>query len=56
MKFVSTFEMIKGFDRWLHLVDVELESKLEKYGVRVDCACANDDEIRVYDMSEIDDH
>ena len=28
MKFVSTFEITKGFDRWLHLVDVELKEKL----------------------------
>ena len=28
---------------------------MEKYGVRVHFACANDDETRVYDMSEIDD-
>ena len=55
MKFVSTFEITKGFDRWLHLVDVELKDKLEKYGVKVHFACANDDETRVYDMSEIDD-
>ena len=55
MKFVSTFEITKGFDRWLHLVDVELKEKLEKYGVKVHFACANDDETRVYDMSEIDD-
>ena len=45
----------KGFDRWLHLVDVELKEKLEKYGVKVHFACANDEETRVYDMSEIDD-
>jgi hypothetical protein len=55
MKFVSTFKITKGFDRWLHLVDEELKSKLEKYGVKVHFACANDDETRVYDMSEIDD-
>ena len=55
MKMVSTFEITKGFDRWLQLVDVELKSKLEEYGVKVHFACANDDETRVYDMSEIED-
>ena len=35
MKMVSTFEITKGFDRWLQLVDVELKSKLEEYGVKV---------------------
>ena len=55
MKFVSTFEITKGFERWLHLVDFELKPKLEEYGVKVHFACANDDETRVYDMSEIED-
>ena len=55
MKFVSTFEITKGFERWLSLVDVELKPKLEEYGVKVHFACANDDETRVYDMSEIED-
>ncbi len=55
MKFVSTFEITKGFDRWQHLVDVELKAKLDEYGVRVHFACANDDETRIWDMSEIDD-
>ena len=55
MKFVSTFEITKGFDRWLNPLDVELKPKLERYGVRVHFACANDDETRVYDMTVIDD-
>ena len=33
----------------------QLKEKLKKYGVKVHFACANDDETRVYDMSEIDD-
>ena len=53
MKFVSTFEITKGFDRWLHLVDVELKEKLEKYGVKVHFACANDDETRVLSLIHI---
>ena len=56
MKFVlCTFEITKGFDRWQHLVDVELKAKCDEYGVRVHFACANDDETRIWDMSEIDD-
>ena len=52
---VSTFEITKGFDRWLQLLDVELKSKLEVYGVKVHFACANEDETFVYDMFEIED-
>ena len=53
MKMVSTFEITKGFDRWLQLVDVELRLRLKEYGVKVHFACANEDETRVYDMFEI---
>ena len=52
---VSTFEITKGFDRWLRLVDVELRLRLEEYGVKAHFACANEDETRVYDMFEIKD-
>ena len=55
MKMVITFEITKGFGRWPQLVDVELKSKLEEYGVKVHFACANEDETRVYDMFEIKD-
>ena len=55
MKMVSTFEITKGFERWLQLVDVELKSKLEEYGVKVHFACANEDQTRAYDMSEAED-
>ena len=55
MKFLSTFEITKGFDRWLHLVDVELKPILEKYKVKVHFACSNDDQTRVYDLSEAED-
>ena len=51
----STFEITKGFDRWLHLVDVELKPFLEKYKLKVHFACANEDQTRVYDLSEIED-
>ena len=30
MKMVSTFEITKGFDRWLQLVDVDLKPLLDK--------------------------
>ena len=55
MKILSTFEITKGFDRWLHLVDVELKPLLEKYKIRVHFACANEDETRVYDLTELQD-
>ena len=52
MKFLSTFEITKGFDRWLHLVDVELKPLMDKYKLKVHFACTNDDETKVYDMSD----
>ena len=55
MKVLSTFEITKGFDRWLHLIEVELKPLLEKYKVRVHFACTNEDQTRVYDLSEIED-
>jgi len=53
MKVLSTFEISKGFDRWLHLVDVELKPLLKKYKIKVHFACVNEDETRVYDLSEL---
>ncbi|MEE2774999.1 MAG: hypothetical protein VYE27_08810 [Pseudomonadota bacterium] len=55
MKILSTFEITKGFDRWLHLVDVELKPLLEKYKITVHFACANEDQTRVYDLTELKD-
>ena len=55
MKFLSTFEITKGFDRWLHLVDVELKPFLKKYKLKVHFACANEDQTKAYDMSEAED-
>ena len=55
MKFLSTFEITKGFDRWLHLVEEELKPILEKYKIKVHFACTNDDQTRVYDLSEAQD-
>ena len=55
MKVLSTFETTKGFDRWLKLVDVELKPLLEKYKIKVHFACANEDQTRIYDLSELED-
>ena len=55
MKTVSTFEIPKGFDRWLQLVDVKLKSLLDEYKVKVHQASANEDETRIYDMGELED-
>ena len=55
MKFLSTFEITKGFDRWLHLVDVELKPLMHKYKLKVHFACTNHDETKVYDMSEAEE-
>ena len=52
---VSTFEITKGFDKWLQLVNVELRLKLGEYGMKAHFACANEDETLVYDMFEIED-
>ena len=55
MKILSTFEITKGFDRWLHLVDVELKPLMDQYKLKVHFACTNDEETKVYDLSEAED-
>ena len=55
MKFLSTLEITKGFDRWLHLVDVQLKPLIDKYKLKVHFACTNDDQTKVYDLSEAED-
>ena len=55
MKVLSTFEITKGFDRWLHLVEVELKPLLDKYKVKLHFACTNEDQTKVYDLSELED-
>ena len=55
MKVLSTFEITKGFERWLHLVEVELKPLLEKYKIKLHFACTNEDQTRVYDLSELED-
>ena len=51
MKFLTTFKINKGFDRWLKLVD-ELQPYMEKYKYKMMSACTNDEETRVWDMGE----
>ena len=51
MKFLTTFKINKGFDRWLTLID-ELQPYMEKYEYKMIFACTNDDETRVWDMGK----
>ena len=51
MKFLTTFKINKGFDRWLKLVD-ELQPYTKKYELKMIFACTNDEETRVWDMGE----
>ena len=51
MKFLTTFKINKGFDRWLKLVN-ELQPDTEKYELKMIFACTNDEETRVWDMGE----
>ena len=51
MKFLSTFKINQGFDRWLKLVE-ELKPYTEKYELTMIFACTNDEETRVWDMGE----
>ena len=51
MKFLTTFSISKGFDRWLKLVD-ELQPYMDKYEYKMMFACTNDEEKRVWDMGE----
>ena len=49
MKFLTTFKINKGFDRWLKLLD-ELQPYMDKYEYKMMFACSNDDETRIWDM------
>ena len=51
MKFLTTFKINEGFDRWLKLVD-ELQPYMVKYEYKMMFACTNDEETRVWDMGE----
>ena len=54
MKFLSTFKISKGFDRWLQLVD-DLQPYMDEYGYKMLFASTNDDETVVYGLGETDD-
>ena len=51
MKFLTTFKVNKGFDRWLQLVD-QLQPYMDKYKYKMIFACTDDEEKRVWDMGE----
>ena len=55
MKVLTTFEITKGFDRWLKLVNEDLKPFLENYKIKLHFACCNEDEKKVYDLSEAED-
>ena len=54
MKFLTTFKISKGFDRWLQLID-DLQPYMDKYGYKMLFASTNDDEMVVYDLDEASD-
>ena len=54
MKFLSTFKISKGFDRWLQLVD-DLQPYMDEYGYKMLFASTNDDETVIFDLNENDD-
>ena len=54
MKFLSTFKISKGFDRWLQLVD-DLQPYMDEYGYKMLFASTNDDETVIFDLIETDD-
>ena len=54
MKFVSTFEITKGFDTWLQMYK-EIEPDLDELGIKVLWAGTNSDETKVYDVTEVKD-
>ena len=54
MKFLSTFKISKGFERWLQLVD-DLQPYMDEYGYKMLFASTNDDETVIFDQNETDD-
>ena len=50
-KFLTTFKINNGFDRWLKLVE-DLQPYMDKYEYKMMFACTNDEETRVWDMGE----
>ena len=54
MKFLSTFKISKGFERWLQLVD-DLQPYMDEYGYKMFFASTNDDETVIFDLNETND-
>lgn len=55
MKVLTTFQITKGFKRWLQLINEDLKPFLVKYKIKVHFACCNEDEKKIYDVSEAKD-
>ena len=54
MKFLSTFKITKGFDTWLAMYK-DIEPELNELGIKILWAGTNDDETKVYDVTEVKD-
>ena len=54
MKFLSTFKITKGFDTWLEMYK-DIEPDLNELGIKILWAGTNDDETKVYDVTEVKD-
>ena len=54
MKFLSTFNITKGFDAWLTMYK-EIEPDLNELGINILWAGTNSDETKVYDFTEVKD-
>ena len=54
MKFLSTFEITKGFESWLKIYN-KIEPDLNELGIKVLWVGTNSKEIQVNDISEVKD-
>ena len=54
MKFLSTFEITKGFESWLKMYN-EIEPDLNELGIKVLWVGTNSNEIQVNDTAEVKD-
>lgn len=54
MKFLSTFEITKGFESWLKIYN-KIEHDLNELGIKVLWVGTNSKEIQVNDISEVKD-
>ena len=52
MKFLSTFKITKGFDTWLEMYK-DIEPDLNELGIKILWAGTNDDQTKVYDVTEV---